>query len=280
MPSKIFIRLSLYAFLAAMPVQADVIVMRNGERFTTSAVREEQDKILFDMQGLVVSVEKREIVAVIRSDGVSFTPARDESRPVPPTAAKVTEQLEPLKKIVEENLPVSPVPQENRRNSSIAPIHAPAAGRDATREISPDAPGGRHQRMDLDGIFWGMSSEALPGLKKIKTEPLFGGVDHYWRPGQPLIYGSAPLDGWVFGFWEDQLYAMVMWTNGRAGYDRMKNEIFHLHGRGTRSPSHEERYVWVAEDTQHMLEFDANLNTGLMVMRSSRVDARIKQLYP
>jgi hypothetical protein len=280
MPCNRFIRLSLYAFLAAMPAQADVIVMRSGERFTTSAVWEEQDKILFDMQGLVVSVEKREIVAVIRSDGVSFTPKAVESRPVPPTAAKVTEQLEPLKKIVEENLPASPVPRQIPRDSSIPPMHAPAAGRDADREISPDVPGGRHKRMNLDGIFWGMSPEALSGLKKIKTEPLFGGVDHYWRPGQPLIYGSAPLDGWVFGFWEDQLYAMVMWTKGRTGYDRMKNEIFYLHGRGTRSPSHEERYVWVAEDTQHMLEFDANLDTGLMVMRSSRVDARIKQLYP
>jgi hypothetical protein len=193
----------------------------------------------------------------------------------------LTEQIEPLKKIVEENLPASNVARENPGESSVPPIHVPPAeARDDGRRTSSDAHEGQHNRMDLDGIFWGMPSEALPGLEKIKTEPLFGGVDHYWRPEQPLIYGSAPLDGWVFGFWEDQLYAMVMWTNGRAGYDRMKNEAFYRHGRGTRSQSHEERYVWVAEDTQHMLEFDANLNTGLMVLRSSRMDARIKQLYP
>ena len=257
--------------LQLQPARADEIVMRNGERFGVSAIWDEGDKIRFDMQGLVVSVEKAEVAAVIRSDSKALPNLSADPRPLPqrPLSAPLETQKQSLQ-IIEEPPPERSVP----RRTASRPAH------EATK-INPSKTSSGHRKgMDIEGVSWGMSPNSLRGLAKLKTDPLFGGIDQYWRPDHPMIFGQTPLDGWVFGFWKDQLYTILMWTEGRKGYDRMKNEVFSRYGLGIRSKLHDERYVWMAEDTQHMLEFDVKLNTGLFVMRSSQMDDRIKKLYP
>ena len=49
---------------------------------------------------------------------------------------------------------------------------------------------------------------------------------------------------------------------------------------GQPSASGQERYVWEDSDTDRLLEFDKQLNTGIFWMRSRRLDVEIKRLYP
>ena len=127
---------------------------------------------------------------------------------------------------------------------------------------------------------WGMPPGDLPGLKKFKTDPLYGGIDQYWLPDQRLHFGEALLDGWFYNFWQDRLYSIIMWAEGRAGYERLKGEIFVRYGPGAQRRPEVERFVWDDGPSQRMLEFDEKSRAGIFVMRSSEVDERIKARYP
>jgi hypothetical protein len=120
----------------------------------------------------------------------------------------------------------------------------------------------------------------LPGLKKFKTDPLYGGIDQYWLPDQKLQFGAALLEGWFYNFWQDRLYSIIMWADGRAGYERLKGEIFVHYGPGVQRRPEVERFVWDDGPSQRMLEFDEKSRSGIFVMRSSEVDQQINARYP
>ena len=65
--------------LVALPVGrealADEVVLISGERFTSSRIWEENGKILFDMQGLIVSVSRADVADIVRGSGNSSPPA-------------------------------------------------------------------------------------------------------------------------------------------------------------------------------------------------------------
>lgn len=258
--------------LALLPLPsgwADEVIMTTGERFTTSQVWEEEGKIRFNMQGLLVSVNKKEVAAVVRSVG-DQPPAQIDPEPIHKPAPEIPD---PDKTI--------PLPEADTPNAPVARTHpsprsASGVGKSPSSADRKAATGGT----GLQGVSWRMTPNALPGIEKIKTDPAYGGVDQYWRPAEGLQFGKAPVDGWVYGFWQDQLYTIVMWANGRIGYDRMKREIFARYGQGIQRRPEVERFVWDEDQSQRMLEFDDKLKTGIFVMRSSEVDALIKERYP
>ncbi|MFZ1985379.1 MAG: hypothetical protein WAU91_13255 [Desulfatitalea sp.] len=249
---------------------ADEVVMNTGERFTTSRVWEEGGKIRFNMQGLVVSVNKEEVAAVVRGAGVQ--PPAAQSDPVPhpkptPEISKLDTTVHPPKA----NTPAAPETQ---------PLPLPHSTNGAGQSSPPAAHKATISGTGLEGVSWRMPPTALPGIEKVKTDPAYGGVEQYWRPGQGLQFGAAALDGWIYGFWQEQLYTIIMWANGRIGYDRMKREIFARYGQGVQRRPEAERFVWDDDQSQRMLEFDDQLKTGIFVMRSSEVDMLIKERYP
>ena len=132
----------------------------------------------------------------------------------------------------------------------------------------------------VQGIYWQMKPQEISGMQKIETDPAFGGIDQFWRPTQSLKWGEVALDGWVYGFWQDQLYAITMWINGWSGYEKLHQQVTELFGPGSRNRDDKECYVWIDTANQRMLEFDRKLGTGILIMRSSNVDAQIKKRYP
>jgi hypothetical protein len=258
----------LWVALASSPSGwADEIIMTSGERFTTDRTWLEGDKIRFNMQGLLVSVHKDDVASIVRGNGTPQPLATPAPPPEPP--------------------PAPPIAQPGASPEAPAPIptrspQLPWSAEDGQRKASTPSPAPRRmvQGTGLAQATWGMPPDKLPGLEKIKTEPLFGGVDQYWLPGQRLQFGEALLDGWVYNFWQDQLYSIIMWAEGRIGYERMKHEIFARYGKGLQRQPDVERFVWDDGPSQRMLEFDAKSRSGLFVMRSSEVDQQIKSRYP
>lgn len=258
--------------LALLPLPsgwADEVIMTTGERFTTSRVWEEGGKIRFNMQGLLVSVHKEEVAAVVRGAGDPPAAVRIDPEPRHKPAQEIPDPDKTVRSPKAETL--------NAPEATSLPLPRPANGAgksspSAARKTDTSGTG-------LEGVSWRMTPSALPGIEKIKTDPAYGGVDQYWRPGQRLQFGNAALDGWTYGFWQEQLYTIIMWANGRIGYDRMKREIFARYGQGIQRRPEVERFVWDGDPSQRMLEFDDKLNTGIFVMRSSEVDALIKARY-
>ncbi|MBI5062655.1 MAG: hypothetical protein HZB87_04090, partial [Desulfatitalea sp.] len=149
----------LFCALAHLPsAWADQIVMTSGERFVTEKIWMQGDKIRFSMQGLVVSVHKNEVAAVIRGDG----------QPMPTPAPT------PLSIPTPDPIP-SPGPTPGPTDAPTA-SPAPSPARPPRQPWSTEE-GGRPspspspspvrksvvQGTGLEEATWGMPSRELPG---------------------------------------------------------------------------------------------------------------------
>jgi hypothetical protein len=253
------------AMLFTGPAYADTIVLNTGETFVSSQVWEEGDKIRFDMHGLIVNVNKADVERVIGEQAWQSS-SDDATDPyptmVPPENAlpeTVDTQPEPAADALPDDNPVArPSPPQQPQ-----PV--------ASRSVNGTG---------LQGMNWNAPPESIAGLVKIKTDPVYGGIDQYHRPDESLNIGGARLDGIVYGFWRDRLYSIMFWVDGRPGYQRLAETVRSFYGDGTPSTTGLERYVWQDRDTDRMLEFDTQLNTGIFWMRSRELDRQIKLLYP
>lgn len=252
------------AWLLLAAAQADEIVLTSGERFISDKVWEEKGKIRFNMQGLVVSVDEADVATIVRDNGPA-TPSPDH-----PTSSSTRSRQD------------APSDHSSTRRPRMAPASAQEPG---SRPVQLSAKkSGNHQKIKgigFDGITWHMRPTDLPGLSKIKTEEIYGGIDQYWLPDGPLTLDDALLDGQVFGFWRNRLYTITMWIDGKHGYEQLKRVLFERYGPGKKSKKNQDRYVWLDDKTtDRLLEFDANRNIGLFWMRSRDLDAHIKSQYP
>ncbi len=265
--SRFMISVVVSAWMMVSIVHADEVVLTSGERFTSDKVWEEKGKIRFNMHGLVVSVQKSDVASIIRSNGSTQPP----QNPAHNTRPQSKERLQP-----------SPAPQSPVK----PPKAAPAPSERSTPSPVPPSSKKSSQNQKLKGIgfkgiAWHMRPTELPGLSKIGTEEIYGGIDQYWQPDGPMSLGDALLDGLVFGFWQDRLYSIMMWVDGKPGYKRLKRVIFERYGQGVASENQKDRHVWVKDrTTDRLLEFDTKRNIGIFWMRSRDIDALIKQRYP
>jgi hypothetical protein len=238
------------AWLMLSAAQADEVVLTSGERFTSEKIWEEKGKIRFNMNGLVVSVEKADVASINRHDGAAPSFAQPGPATLPPSPM----HRQPAPKARSTAKPTRPAPPPAKQ-----PASAPAR--------SSIQKSGDHQNIKgigFAGIAWHMRPTDLPGLAKIKTEEIYGGIDQYWQPDGPLSLGDVLLDGLVFGFWQNRLYTIMMWVDGKPGYERLKQVIFQRYGPGQKGKNSKDRYVWVKDKTtDRLLEFDAERNIGI-----------------
>lgn len=267
--TKLALRLLLFASLL-IPIpeaaMADEIIMITGEAFSSPRVWEEDGKIRFSMHGLIVSVEKSEVAQILRNQD-SPQPTRKPTQPgnqapiapLPPQNPEPIIHTKPLMR-----KPVNPP-------RSVKPSHP----KNQDQTFKPSAAGG----IGLESISWHLQPSDLPDLKKIETDPMYGGIDQYYRENETMKLGPAVLDGKIYGFWRNRLYVITMWVEGLPAYKRLRKAVFERYGPGRQNGDGLERYVWQDPTTDRMLEFDEQLNTGLFWMRSRALDVRIKQVY-
>lgn len=248
--------------------RADQVVLTSGERFSSSHIWEENGKIKFNMHGLMVSVNKSDVAEIIRS-GVAATPPSARSTPSPQPAADL--QTPTFRNRIND-------PPAGRSDDPQARAASPAQKTEplieASSAVSKEVGG-----TGLKDIFWQMTPKDIPGLKKIQTDPAYGGIDEYWRPDESPALGSALLDGMIYRFWRNRLYSVMIWVAGRPGYKRLRSAVTERYGQGRPNKAGLERFVWTDKTTDRMLEFDEELNTGIFWMRSQVLNARVKQIY-
>lgn len=265
---KIFFSLMLFGCVLISAVAADEVVLTSGERFSSPKVWEENGKIRFNMHGLVVSVSKSDVAAVIRTDGTAKSVSRPTQRnPVQPPST---------------DAPSTTTPSPHKVGAPVKqPVPPSQAAANPVQKKKRAVPKAIVQGIGFSGISWHMRPNDLPGLAKIKTEPVYGGIDQYWRPDGSMTLGNVLLDGLLFGFWQNRLYSIMMWVEGEPGYRRLQKVVFGRYGEGQKSKNSQEQYVWVKDKTtDRLLEFDKERNIGIFWMRSRELDAHIKQIYP
>lgn len=245
------------AFPFARESAADEVIMATGDRFTTSKVWEEDGKVLFDMQGLIVKVDKKEVAAVIRGPHASDPSIALPGQSVPGGQG-----------------PAPPALNPQAANKPAAP----------TKSADPDGESHRSKPkvrgIGFDGLAWQMHPGQIAGIAKLGTDPSYGGIDQYWRPEGHLALGDVLLGGLVFGFWQNRLYTIMVWVDGKPAYNRLQRTVFDRYGSGRKNEKGLERYIWVDDTTDRMLEFDEQSNTGIFWMRSRDLDIQVKRLYP
>jgi hypothetical protein len=256
----------LLFILSPAATMADEIIMTTGETFSSPKIWEEDGKIRFNMHGLIVSVEKSEVAQIIRNQQ-SPQPTRKPTQPrnqasvvpLPPQNPDPTIHTKPLTSKPAHS--ARPAISSHRKNEDRAMKASMAVG------------------IGLEGMSWHLEPSDLPGLKKLETDPMYGGIDQYYRENETMTLGPADLDGKIYGFWRNRLYMITMWVEGPAAYKRLRKAVFGRYGRGTQNNDGLERYIWADPTTDRMLEFDEQLNSGLFWMRSHALDDKIKQLY-
>ena len=263
----IIVAIALLSLMWSTPGLGDEVIMKTGDKFQTSHAWQEGDKIRFDMQGLMVDVDRNDVATIIQSKGLNDTELSSGTPGDTPDAAVGAEA--PFHHRESAITPRSDAPSEH-----LPPPSADAGWNDDPIWIPTN------QDTGLQGIQWQMKPRDLPGLELVKIDPAFGGVDQYWCPDQQFQWGEVPLNGWVYGFWREQLYSIMIWVDGKSAYEDLRKKVVAQFGPGTKNVNNEERYIWINAASQRLLEYDAHLHMGIFVMRSSRVEAQIKEEYP
>lgn len=262
--------LLLSIFMGAVESGAKEVVLTTGERFTSTKIWQTSDKIKFNMHGLVVTVDKSDVAAIIEDDG-SQQPMATAAPQYAPTPAPVHTPAPAVKKTP---APLSPAKKQQKPAPRTAHKTAPS-----TKQPPPPGPG-KIDGVGHGGLSWLMTPADITGLAYIGKDPDDESIDQYWRPSEKMALGEARLDGIVYGFWQNKLYSIMMWVDGPPGYERLRQSVFQHYGQGRKSTKVKDRYMWISRQSDRMLEFDHHRNTGFFWMRSRQLDARMKAQLP
>jgi hypothetical protein len=283
---------------APVVARGEWIILNSGEKFQTDRSWQEDGRLKFRLNGLVVSVPENDVAQVVTSETTPERPVLEgqtspSNRQMNAMASdtlqsKRKERLQtalrlplPDQKFLhkERRLPVPPDTVTRQQRHSEPPDNAVAEKTTASPETPPSAPAVTPpSRTVFRNLAWGMHPSSMPGLVFSQTKPAYGGVDEFFFPDENLKLGDAPLNGIVYGFWHKRLYTITIWTDGRPSYEKLRGWVIATYGPGHQRKKDVERQVWYGKGTDQMLEFDETLNTGIFWLRSHALHDRIMQI--
>ena len=256
MDLKLNLTIAITVLLILSPsfTSADTVILKTGETIETRKAWGQGDKIFFDLNGLVLSVDKKN-VQLIKREKLD----RNDS------------SLNPNKK----KAVLSKRDNETRRKKVLhnENIQKPSSSRssNAYNEVS--------KPINFNGfryLQWGQKASSIEGLQKIDSQPDLDGIIEYFRPDDILKIAEAELKSILYSFWYEKLYTVTIWTEGRHNYFALREEVFRQFGKGRKSDKHHERYIWSEEKTDRMLEYIESGEFGLLWLRSKVLDRQLK----
>jgi len=231
---------------------ADVLYLKNGRQLKVERAWQDKDQIWFILQGLKASIPQSRVVRIESgNEGPEKfrTPANQGDADKKRIAARSAENLLP-----------------NQLNQASGP----------QTQLLPKQKGLVLGKDGFDDLKWGIRLFAVKGLEKRSTDSGLDEVVEYTRPADVLKLGDAALTTVVYAFWRDQLYTITLWAQGPANYAALRNAAFAQFGEGAHVEGAGEKYLWSNDLTDAMLKYDSENQYGMLWMRSSRLDRKIK----
>lgn len=247
------------ALLAFSPcASAETLVFKDGKTLEVENIRTRGDKIYFLLHGVKISASRAEIERIESLDPVNSqtTPGTDEKR-------LNTQNSSP---------PVSRETKHPHKESQARPQQKSIA---KTRQKQQESVKPKTRIFRLDGfrdLRWGELASDVSGLQILDSENSIPGVEEYIRPNEALKIGRADIESIIYGFWQDRLYTVTIWTEGRSDYLRLKQTVFNEFGSGFKSDKSRENYVWSDNKADRMLEYTKTKKYGMFWMRSRKLD--------
>ena len=277
---------------SAAGLRAEWVILTSGEKFQTDRSWEEEGRRKFRLNGLLVSVPESDVARIVPAGSTAAEPQVGKpANPPAPASGKLAatapstvrpnrkERLKgalrlPPPKTAAAVTPPAEAPTDRRQRP---PGPQPTAAAPEGRQPQPPAPA--RKSAVFREYAWGMRPSSMPGLLLSQTNPAYGGVDEFYFPDEHLELGAAPLSGIVYGFWQNRLYTITIWTDGRPSYEKLRQWVIDTYGPGHQRKQDVERRVWYGDGSDRLLEFDETLNTGIFWMRSHQLHTRIAQLH-
>ena len=256
MDLKFNLTIAITVFLVLSPnfTSADTVILKTGEAIEIEKCWEQGDKIFFNLHGLVLSVEKKNVQQIKRAKVDQNDSSQNSNK----------------KKAI-----LSKKHNEAKRKNVLrnGKIQKPLSSR------SPSAYNEALKPLHFNGfrdLRWGQKAPSVEGLQKIDTQPDMDGIIEYFRPDDVLKIAEADLISIVYSFWYEKLYTVTIWAEGRDNYFALREEVFRQFGKGQKSDDHHERYIWSEEKTDRMLEYIEDGEFGLLWLRSKVLDRQRK----
>lgn len=233
-------------------VGADILHLKNGKQLKVERAWQDTDQIWFILQGLKASIPQSRVLRIESGNAepeISRAPANQDD------ADKKQNHPRPA-----ENLPPNQLKQSSGSQTQPLPKHQ-----------------GLVLRKDgFNDLKWGIRLSAVKGLEKRSTDSGLDDVEEYIRPADVLKLGDAALITVIYAFWRDQLYTVTLWAQGPANYNAMRTAAFNQFGKGAQVEGAGEKYLWSKDFTDAMLKYDNENRYGMLWMRSSKLDRKIK----
>ena len=246
----------LVSVLIPLAAGADVLHLKNGKALKVEKAWQDSDQIYFVLQGLKACIPQSKVASIESGSGrgtESGDAASQTQADLNQTASGSSEDLVPT--------------QINQPTNS-----------DSAAQLQPEPPGktlvlGTN---GFNGLKWGIRRSDLKGLEQRQTDSGLDEVIEYVRPADTLKLGQADLKTVIYAFWRDQLYTVTLWTQGPENYQALRDAAFSRFGKGARIDEDGEKFLWSQDPTDAMLKYDKESQYGMLWMRSSEINRKIK----
>ena len=227
--------------LTAVPVAADIVILKSGEMFQTRQAWRENGQVYYYHNGQLVHVAENQVERLVSSSG--------------------------------------PPPATQKNTNGPANVH-PAPTVDTSRHREPSGVPATTGSSGFLGLRWGQPVSAFKSLKLVETDPAYGGVEQYITSSREPRFGRASVDNVYYGFWRGSLYTILIEVSNYLDFEDLRSEAFRRYGKGEQPVPGLERFRWQDRDTDRMLSYDNKADTGYLWMRSRAIHAKVGALYP
>ena len=240
-----------------LTARADILHLKNGRELKVEKAWQDADQVWFILQGLKASIPQSKVVRIESSGGGPEKSGAPEGQN--PAAIQQT-RPQPAKDL-------SPNQTKQPRAGAVSAAQYRQRPTDQALILRKDG---------FNDLKWGVR---LSGLKGLEQRPIDSGLDEvieYIRPADVLKLGDADLTAVIYAFWRDQLYTVTVWTEGPANYNALRTAVFNQFGQGTQIEDAGEKYLWSQGSTDAMLKYEKENRCGLLWMRSTDLDLKLK----
>ena len=125
------------------------------------------------------------------------------------------------------------------------------------------------------GIEFGTSPDSVQGFELVSDRGA-GGTKIYTLASETLDLGDATLDGVTYGYFDDKLYFVALFTSGRGNGIKALAALEEKYGKGTPVISEAKEYVWHGRRVTLHFREDSATHMGMIGFTSISLAAQVR----